>query len=292
MRIVIVVLVAMFVSMHILALSKSDEAWKQLPQSESDEYAFSSSVMKITSLEFNGLASDYLFLKAMIDIGAHKSPKEISALQWNRFYHILDVSSDLDPYFVDPYYIGNSFLTWEANMIQEANGLLEKGSQSREWDWTLPFFIGFNYYFFLQENEKASEKLMDAYRRNPEPTLASLASRLAFKASRTENAIAFLEEILAKTDDEPLKERYEIRLKSLRNILMLEQAVMAYKKKYARNPDKVEALIQAHLLLAVPQDPYGGNYFIAKDSTIKSTTSSELEPYMLPIQKNFGKNRR
>ena len=78
-------------------------------------------------------------------------------------------------------------------MVRETNELLEKGTRYRDWDWNLPFYAGFNNFFFLHDNAKASELLATAAQRpGPSEQLLSLAARLAYTEKKTENAIMFL----------------------------------------------------------------------------------------------------
>jgi len=279
------------VCLHVFSLGKAADAMKQLPQGEEHAFVLPAPILKIASLEFQGLASDVLFLKAMVFMGGTFDRKEkprVKDWEWTWMEKVLDTASDLDPYFFDPYFFANAFLTWDAGKVDETNRLLEKGSRYRDWDWMLPFYIGFNSFFFLQEDAKAAEFLYEASRRpGGDPRLGSLASRFAFKGNRTETAILFLEDIAEKTNDYRLKKQYETRIRALRSILVLETAIVTYKKKYGKNPLKIDELVDRKILKRLPLDPYGGTYYIAKDGRIKSTTVSEIEPYLSPLQKQM-----
>jgi tetratricopeptide (TPR) repeat protein len=144
----------------------------------------------------------------------------------------------------------------------------------------MPFFAGFNYFYFLQENEKAAEFLMEASRRpDADPMLASIASKLAYKEKKTETSIQFLEEMLQRTDDEMTKQRFRKRIEALRGILLLEQAVANYQKRYHVKPRSFEVLIVKGLIQKVPEDPYGGKFYLDPSGSVKSTTERELMPH-------------
>lgn len=272
----VIVLLIGLSTFHFFALSKAAEQRKLLPQNEGSSYVIPSPILKITALEFDGLASDFLFLQALVFQGSTFERKErprVKEWEWRWMYNTLNASTDLDPYFFDPYYFGNANLTWEGNLIRETNTLLDKGSRYRNWDYVLPFFIGFNYFYFLQENDKASEYLMEAAKRpGASPLYGTLAARLAYKAKRTETAIIFLEEILKKTDDETIKKAYEKRLNALNGILFLEKAVGAYQDKFKNPPEKLGDLLAKNIIREIPQDPYGGKFYIDKDGSIKTTS--------------------
>ncbi|OGW38824.1 MAG: hypothetical protein A2010_03915 [Nitrospirae bacterium GWD2_57_9] len=200
--------------------------------------------------------------------------------EWKWLYNILDASTGLDPYFLDPYYVANANLTWGAGMVEETNVLLGKGSHYRDWDWQLPFFRGFNYFYFLGKNNEAAQSLLEASRRpGANPLFASLAAKLMFKENKTEEAVLFLEEIVKTTEDNVLKKLYLVRLESLKAILALEQAVAVYKKRYGIAPVKIEALIQKGVLNELPKEPYGGKYYIDPQGAIKTTKESMLLPH-------------
>ncbi len=279
---IVVLLLGLFLC-HVIALGRVTEERTALPRGEGSGYILPSSILKITSLDFDGLASDFLFLKAITFIGGTYERKESpdekkSEMRW--LYNVLDTATDLDPYFIDPYYLANAYLLWNAGMVQETNVLLEKGSRYRDWDWMLPFFIGFNHFYFLHDNDKASEYLMQAARRpGAQPFLASFASRLAYRGRKTENAIIFLEEILGKTQDEAIRKRYETRIEALKAILYLENSVELYKKRFKKNPTKIDELLKKQIIKELPRDPYGGRYYIDAQGNVRSTSEYQLDPY-------------
>jgi tetratricopeptide (TPR) repeat protein len=197
--------------------------------------------------------------------------------EWKWVYALIDAATDLDPYFFDPYYFANANFTWDGMMIQETNVLLEKGMRYRDWDSRLPFFIGFNYFYFLQDNTNARKYLLEASQRPDAPQIyAELASKLAYEKKRTENAISFLEEILRRTDDESLRKRYETRLSFLRAVLRVEKALEQYKKKYGREPSRIEDLIKKGLLREIPVDPSGGILYLDMTGRVRSTSEFHL----------------
>ncbi len=290
-RVFLVSLLLFMVCLHIIILGKAGESVKRLPQSDDSDFVIPSPVLKIMSLEFQGVVSDVLFLKSMGFIGGASERKEspkVKAWEWEWFAKVLDITTDLDPYFLDPYLYANAFLPWDAGKTEEANRLLEKGNRYRNWDWRLPFYIGFNNFFFLHNDGKASEYLMEASRRpGGDPLFASIAARLAFKENRTENALYFLEELTKNSEDMTVKKRYEIRIKALRSIVVLEKGIDLYKKKLGRTPANVDELVKQKILSQLPQDPYGGSFYITKDGKIRSSSRSELEPYLSPLAKSL-----
>jgi len=275
-RVLPIILILLLFPIHASVISKVTEGKKLLPKGEGTSYVLPPPILKIMALEFDGLASDYAFLEGLVFFGSTFERKERPRLkewEWRWFYNILNASTGLDPYFLDPYYVGQAHLTWEGNMVRETNTLLEKGNRYRDWDWNIPFYIGFNNFYFLQDNEKAAFYLMDASKRQGAPSLLpQLAARLMYKANRTENAVIFLQEMTKRTDDESIRKQYETRLNALKGILFLERAVAAYQDKFKAQPNKLDELIAKGIISEIPQDHYGGKFYIAQDGSIKTTS--------------------
>lgn len=288
-----VIVLILAVLLHFTSLGKASDSYKTLPQDTDQSFVLPSALMKIAALEFRGLASDVYFLRSMVFIGATQQRKEtprVKEWEWQWLLKVLDTVTDLDPYFFDPYYYANAFLPWDAGMAKETNLLLAKGSRYRDWDWMLPFFIGFNNFFFLQNDSEAAEFLMESSRRQGgDPMLASIAARLAYKGNRTETAIYFLEQTAKNTEDTNVKKRFETRIRALRSILFLESGVAGFTKKFGKSPTSIEELVSKNIINPLPRDPYGGTYYIAEEGKVRSTASSELEPYLSTLQKKMRK---
>lgn len=272
------VLMLAMIPAYVTSLSSLSHMHNNLPKGDDVNPVLPSPVLKITSLEHDGIFADLLYLKALVFHGSTyegdgKKQRQVKEWEYAWIYHTLKASTDLDPYFLDPYFLANSVLVWEANRIREANSLLEKGARYRYWDYWLPYYLGFNYYYFLDDNTKAAEFLMEAARRPDAGSfIPFLAARIAYKGNRTENAIIFLEGILKTTKDDSMRKDYETRLETLKRILFLEKGVAAYEEKIGKKPENLNALIEQRVIGRIPEDPYGGKFYIEKDGSIKTTS--------------------
>src|SRR6056297_1638379 len=140
--------------------------WNQREQVRSEVpagYIIPSKFSRVLALGHQGVLSDYLFLKTATFIGGRSAVGQpMSEADWEYVIRSLDVITDLDPYFTDPYFLAEGLLAWDASKPEEANRLLKKGIAHRTWDWRLQFFAGFNYFYFLQDYASASEHIMAA----------------------------------------------------------------------------------------------------------------------------------
>ncbi|MEZ4600213.1 MAG: hypothetical protein R2940_10550 [Syntrophotaleaceae bacterium] len=264
------------VSAHVVLLNEAGRARRDLPVPGDHGLVVPGPLLRLIAGEFRGIAADFLFLQGLVAYGRTLEQdlgKEEKHQAWHRVYRLMDASTDLDPYFFDPYYFANAALSRNPAMVPKINAMLEKGLHRRDWDWMLPFFLGFNHFYYLEDNAKAAEFLMIGARRpGAMPLLATLAARLTYQENRTENAIVFLRGILSRTEDEQTRELYRTRLEALEKIYYLERASAVYRQRFGRAPKDVRDLLVAEIIPSIPEDPYGGSFYLAPDGSVQSTS--------------------
>jgi len=253
--------------------------WEALPRPEILSVVVPAPVVKLFSLEFDGLAADFMFLEAMVFWGRimerpTKASIDLRTMEFEYLNRSIASVVDLDPYFIDPVLLAQAVLTWEGKMYDEVNTLWEKSMQYRDWDWEPPFYRGFNYFYFLKDYGRASESLqVAALRPTAFPLLDRLATRLAVKGKRTENAIIFIDQMLRKEEDPERRAEYELRLIALKNIYFLEQVVARYVAVKGGRPASLRDLVAEHFISEMPQDPYGGIFYITPEGEIRTTSN-------------------
>lgn len=231
-------------------------------------------LLRVAAFQFREAAADISFLNASAFLGG-RAPKNQE--QYAYIYNSLKNSVALDPFFLDPYYLMNAVLIWDRYKPEEVNDLIAKGADKRTWDKLLPFFAGFNYYYFLDDGIKSFRYLTEASKRSGgNPLYDSLAARVAYKANKTEFAISYLENQIQQAEQQGEKGKtrdLEQRLGVLKAIRQIEIAVESYQKLFGALPSSVEELAKLRLLFSIPADPYGGTFYIAKDGSIKTTSN-------------------
>jgi len=208
------------------------------------------------------------------------------APDWWRIYRAVYTSTRLDPYNMDAYYFAQAVLTWETGMIQQALELLEYGFAHRTWDWYLPFYISFDYAFFLKDYEKAGMYLKKAAELKPGVEwFATLAARYFYEGGSTALALAYLQEMIPAARNEAIKKRLVTRAKAFEKVLQIEQAIAAYKEHFQADPEDIGRLVNAGLLERIPDDPYGGTFYLDEQGRVRTTSK------LVPVEKTHGSHK-
>lgn len=254
---------------------------ERLLETEFVEYTLPSTFIGPISLEFKGLASDFLLFKFMAYLGGRiiKVQTE-SEKYWYYIYSALDTITDLDPYYFDAYLFAEMFLTLQGGQYEYANRILFKGREYIVNDYRIPYYIGFNYYYYMEDNENGAKYLMEASRLPGGSYYhASLAARLSVYSSRYKVAILFLKDMLKNTNQKRAIEEYQLRIDTLEIMVDLEALVDKYKEIHGKSPENLAALVKKGLVDRIPDDPYGGVFFLKKESGQVYTTSNMLLDY-------------
>ena len=231
----------------------------------------SKEMTKVVSFGNEILAAQLIFYNSIFFVGNLERPPSLTILR--ELYHTLDTVTYLDPYNMDGYYFANGMLSWNPSLLEPLDTLLLRGMARRPWDWQLPFFYGFNQFYFLKKPKEAAAYFERAYQLNPKNTfLPTFIARLYYQADATKTAIAFLEEMIRTTENEKVKEFMLVRLKALQAVSLLEDAVKLYVDKYKTNPRSLEELVDRGVLKDIPFDPYGGKFYLDEKGRVRTTS--------------------
>ena len=226
------------------------------------------------SLTYKSLVADYYWLKTINEFGDSRRHKynypNLIALTRRTLY--------LDPYFKTAYTFAGTALTIKRLDYTKSNDLLERGMKYRPDLWELPFYLGFNHYYFDKNYLDASKMLMHAATIEGAPPFAGmLGMRLAAEANSPELGLQFVETALATIENEEIREGYEERKRYLLlevHLKWLNKTQDRFEAQFERLPTTIDELIGPGLLKELPQEPFGGLYQII-DGEI--TTTSEIE---------------
>ncbi len=133
------------------------------PQEEA-LYLWSGKHVKMIAPGFEGIAADVYWLRTVQYFGGQRrfsSDKNFALL-----YPLIDITTTLDPRLEIAYRYGAIFLSEPppvgAGQPREGIAILERGARALPDSWRLRQDMGFFYYLFLKDAEKASEVLTEA----------------------------------------------------------------------------------------------------------------------------------
>jgi hypothetical protein len=151
-----------------------------------------------------------------------------------------------------------------AHRVEWSNNLLEKGMKANPTFWFLPFYIGYNQFFYLRDYEVAARYMAQASNLPDRPEwVPKLAARLYAQGGNHDTALNFLAMMWEQNRDLRVREALELRMKEVvmdRDIGILDNAVSLYAKQEGTYPHQLSDLVKNGILHAVPTEPFGGVY--------------------------------
>ena len=224
------------------------------------EFAAASLVLK-TTMYFGGLYSE----KAL--------DEQIAVVpEYQAMSRMMHGAVQLDPYNMDAYYFAQAFLTWDVHQYKIANEILDYGMKYRDWDWTLPFYAGFNSAYFLKDYAAAARYYQRAGELSGANLSKLLAGRYMQESGRTDLAIAYLSAMLEGEKSASMKKVYVTRLRAFQEISRIELARDKYRESTGAAPLSVRQLYEKGYLVTMPVDPYGGEFYLEQDGRVATTS--------------------
>lgn len=241
-------------------------------------YIPSNVALRIMSLEHRHLTSEWLFLRAVTYYGGQiekKSDGTTRAIQYPEMYEFLNAAALLDACNADVHYFAQAIFPWELGKAAETNEILAKGLSCRTWDPFIPFFLGFNSYYFLKDYKSAATYFHRAAVISGDVLAVNLTARSLYEADETRMAIGFLKLMIEKANNETVRSQLQMRLDTLNTILVIEDAVRQFEDIKSQKPALLQDLIAAGLIRELPRDPYGGRFYL-ENGRVRTTSKLAL----------------
>lgn len=233
-------------------------------------------ILRPALLGFRHLAADLFWLRIVQILGE----RTVSDRDYEWLFHALDVVTTLDPQYSYAYDAGGTILAELAHRVDWSNQLLEKGLHANPTSWRIPFVLGFNCFFHLNDYVRAAEYMGQAAKIPGRPFYVdTLAARLYVEGGSPRLALSYLESMIHQTEDQALREIYSERYKEVlivRDLQVLEHALERYRNSVGTIPHKLTDLVTMGFLLALPDEPFGGEYQLdTRSGEVRSSTHPE-----------------
>ena len=228
--------------------------------------------LKMAALGYCQLVADMLWLQVVQQMGVREQTSE--GYLW--IYRATDTLTDLDPKFAYAYQAVGSVLGVWGGRPRESVAILRKGIEHNPTVWELPFFVGYDYFYELQDMTSAAAYFKMASELPGAPKyLSGLTARMLVQAGNPDAALEFLERMYQQTQDDRAKAALTRRIADVtveRDIRLLEEAVRRYQTAHGRWPRSLEELVTGGILARLPEDPGGGAYQLnAGNGSVTST---------------------
>lgn len=270
-----IVLTIIFLTAFVMFFPNFEKDMRNRPLFEKLGYTPHGKFYRAVLGEFRWFVGDYLSFKSIIYYGGKAdkiAKRQYKDVEFYNLYTTIKTSILLNPYNEDAYYFAQAAFSWIGH-AKDVNALLKYVMKYRTWDFKIPFFLGFNYAYFLKDYKDAAIYYKKASAISHSPLFTDLAARYFYEGGRTRLGIAYLKAMVKMTRKESIKKVYETRLKALENIYKIQQAVEKYKKINSKPPKSIEVLVEDGLLKKIPKDPYGGRFYIDKNGKVKTTSN-------------------
>jgi tetratricopeptide (TPR) repeat protein len=239
-------------------------------------------VARVASLGFEALVADYYWLQAVQIVGGAENPVRYAPL----IGRLIDVVTSLNPWVGHPYRFAAIWMIDSPESVRHANQLLERAIRHHPDDWRQYFYLGFNHFFYLEDNEAAAAVLERAIALRGAPLyLKRLVARLKAQADGLETGATFLRELIQTTRSKKARAKYERALDEIeteRRARGLDRAREEYRERFGRDIESIEDLVRGPdpVREKLPPEPHGWEWILKgkKRRLVSSYYGHRYEP--------------
>ena len=188
------------------------------------------------ALGFEPVVADYHWIQAVQLAGGRRDP---SKAHGEVLGDLIEVVTTLDPWVDHPYRFAALWLTAEPGHVRRANALLEKGIAYHPREWRNRFYLGYNHFFHLGDNDRAADVLETAVHLDGAPDyLGALVTRLRASSDGLETALLFLQNLIRNAPDESARAAYRgvfDEIETERRARLLDRARTVFWDRHGRD---------------------------------------------------------
>ena len=268
-----------FVGAYLIQLSLDRAGESRMREKAMAEMAYfpSGRFVREASIEYQGLAADFVWLRAIQYYGYHLTTDR--KYEW--LGHVFGIIASLDPGFIGAYHFGAITLAWDARKPHEAVDFLTGGMRANPMSWQIPFDAGFICYMLLRDYDRASTFFEVASKMpNAWFILARWAAIAKAKAGDFRTARDMWLDILKGTENRALK---ALVVRQLKNLTLgeatdrLQKAVQRFQEERRRLPADLRELTTAGYIDRIPDEPFGGRFYLKDGKVLTTTPPSQRE---------------
>jgi len=212
--------------------------------------------VRISALGFDAVVGDYYWLQAVQLVG---DDRHQAGTHGETIADLIEVVTTLDPWVDHAYRFAAVWLTEDLRAVRRANEILRRGIAYHPREWRNRFHLGFNTFFYLQDEARAAKILGEAVDLPGAPDyLGALAARLHVKGAGLSAAQAFLRELHRTAPDEYARAEYAKALDEIateRAARFLDAAREEFRRRHGRDIREPRELWQGPLAVVAKRPP-------------------------------------
>ena len=246
-------------------------------------------LVKKMSLGYSGLMADFYWMRTIQYFGRFEEADR-RKIRYKNLHTLLDITTTLNPNYLDAYRIGCFFLAAEdplgADQPEEALKLLDKGLRYNPEEWWLLYDKGFVYYWYLQDFKAAGETWLRAAKINGAPEwLTGLAAASITRGGELAVAITLWQDRYLRATRETERETAKSRLISFKvaqDTWGWKVLAEKYREKNGAYPENLQILAAEFGLRYSLADPLGTPYQY-DPQTGETALSADTEVHYLEV---------
>jgi tetratricopeptide (TPR) repeat protein len=232
--------------------------------------------LELASLGHQGVVADAIYLWAIQYYANYERGDRYRYVE-----HVFrDVIAELDPHYVDAYWLGALILTLEARDLDGGLRLLDHGFAKNPEQWILPYLAGWECHFAGRYDRAAEYFRVAAGIPGAPPHVRRAIGGMMARAGNLEAALAEWRTILEDATTDPasrsIAERQVRELKLKIDLGRLREAIAAFQRDNGRAPAALSQLVRGGYIDAVPVDPNGEPYLYDPSSGRVASTAGRV----------------
>lgn len=244
---------------------------KKIPGS-SIIYIPSGQYLKFATFGNSSLLADMIYVWAIQYYSDYTIPDMYEYLD-----HIFSIINELDPSYLDPYDIGAVIAAYEAEDLDLALKILDRGLEKNPEQWLFPYMAAHYAQMIKKDHKLAQEYYKKAMNiEGVPPIVERLYANAIFKSMDYKRALQTWLEIYKTATDERIKKIASNHLYNLTttiDIQKINEAIEKFKESYGRNPMELSQLVRAGFLDSLPKDLDGKEYiYDSRTGEVKTPT--------------------
>lgn len=175
-----------------------------------------------------------------------------------------EVITELDPHYVDAYWLGALILIVEAGELERGLALLDQGFAANPDQWILPYLAGWECWLARQPGRAAD--YFDAAAATPgaPPTVRRIRAAMVSRAGDLETALVLWTEILEDSQSDPtsraIAQRKVRELRVRIDLRDIRAVIERFRSENSRFPGSLEELRERGYIRGVPRHPDSRDY--------------------------------